>query len=237
MFSIRVGVTGLLLVLLSIAGKLGTNKNSFVPELIVPVEAADGEDYTRVDRLCLPFKGVHLTLVNSLQEHTDTGPAIDQEILQKWNGDLGVSALSRLPKAQRKLPTGYIGDTKTFRSVWQVFMSNVNPPDVDFSADLVVFVRNIQFYNSTSIARVRLKDGVLDVIAIETMSSLPIEDKVGFAMAVVSRKRVTSLRAGDKLLRITTAPKQESQLFRPDLLGARAHSTNGSLTTNARLAI
>jgi hypothetical protein len=236
MFSLRVGVTGFLLVLLSLAGKLVTNEN-FVSELIGPVEAAGGEDFTRVGRPGLQFEGVNITLVNSLQEHAETGPAIDQEILQKWNGDLRVSAVGRLPKAQRKLSTGYIADAKTFGSVWKVFMPNVNPPDVDFAADLVVFVRNTQFYNSTSIASVKLKDGVLDVIAVETMSSLPIEDKVAFAMAVVSRKGVTSLRAGDKVLRIPTAPKQESQLFRTDLPTANAHSTNGSLTTNARLAI
>lgn len=120
--------------------------------------------------------------------------------MHQWNGD-PVSELRRLPKTQRKAPVGYIADTATFKSVWQAFMPGTNVPDVDFAADLVLFARNVQFYDKTSIAAMKLKDGVLDVVAIETRSSLPIEDKV-FAMAVVSRDGVASLKAGDKLLRI-----------------------------------
>jgi hypothetical protein len=148
------------------------------------VENADSEFFTRD---------------SGPQETPATDPARNQPILQQWNGDYLVAALSRLPKTQRKAPVGYIADASTFRSVWKAFMPEASVPNVDFAADLVVFARNVQFYNATSIAAVKLKDGVLDAIVIETMSSRPIEDRVSFAMAVVSRQGVTSLKVNDKL--------------------------------------
>jgi hypothetical protein len=136
----------------------------------------------------------------------DKGSTKDQRILQQWDGDYPVSELRRLPKRQREATVGYIADAATFESVWHAFKPGANAPDVDFAVDLVLFARNAQFYNKTSIAAVKLKDGIVDVVAIETMSSQPIEDEVAFAMVVISREGVTSLKAGDKLLRIPVAP-------------------------------
>jgi hypothetical protein len=74
--------------------------------------------------------------------------------------------------------------------VWQAFKPGEEVPEVDFSKHLVVFSRNVSFYNRTSIAKVTLKDGVADFLAIETLSSMPIEDKAGMAMAVIPRDGV-----------------------------------------------
>jgi hypothetical protein len=52
------------------------------------------------------------------------------------------------------------------------------------------------------------EDVSLDVIAIETMSSLPIRDKVSFAMAEVSREGAISLMTGNKLLPIFAAKRE-----------------------------
>jgi hypothetical protein len=81
-------------------------------------------------------------------------------------------------------------------------MPEVMVPELDFVADFVVFARNVRFYNSTSIAAVKLKDGVLDVTAIETLSSQPIRDMVAFSMAVITRKGAAQLKVGDKVLHI-----------------------------------
>ena len=124
-------------------------------------------------------------------------------ILQKWQGDYPVTEINRLPEGQREARVGYIGDATTFAAVWQAFRSGEPVPQVDFSRDLVVFARNVQFYNRTSIFKVILKDGVAEVLAMETMSALPVEDKVAMALAVVPRVGVEFIQAGVRRIPVT----------------------------------
>ena len=72
-------------------------------------------------------------------------------ILQKWSGDYPVSELRRLPENLRTSPVGYLADAETFADVWQAFKPNDKMPEVDFQTNLVVFTRNVDFYNRTSI--------------------------------------------------------------------------------------
>jgi hypothetical protein len=160
--------------------------------------------YTRVNSF--HFDDVHVTLQDTVRG-TESGSAKNRPILQQWKGDYPVLGLNRLPKGQRNAPVGYIGDIDTFQSVWQAFMPGTISPKVDFAGDLIVFARNVRFYNSTSIASVKDEDGMLEVIAIETMSSLPIQDKVSFAMALISREGAISLKTGNKSLRIFVGGK------------------------------
>ena len=117
-------------------------------------------------------------------------------ILQKWSGDYPVSELRRLPENLRTSPVGYLADAETFADVWQAFKPNEKMPDVDFKRNLVVFTRNVDFYNRTSIGMIKLVDGVLEIVAMETMSALPIEDKAAMAMAVIPRAGVKFIQAG-----------------------------------------
>jgi hypothetical protein len=137
------------------------------------------------------------------------GEPKDLPILQKWSGDYPVGQLKRLPEGQQRSRVGFIGDEATFGSVWQALKPGEKVPEVDFGKDLVVFSRNVVFYNRTSIAKVTLQDGVAEVIAIETMSSLPIEDKVAMALAVIPRAGVKFIQTGDERLPVT---KKESAL-------------------------
>jgi hypothetical protein len=73
-------------------------------------------------------------------------------------------------------------------------------PAVDFEKNLVVFSRNTQFYNRTRIGKTELNDGVLEIVAMETLTSRPIEDKVAMAMAVVPREGIRSVKASDELI-------------------------------------
>ena len=50
--------------------------------------------------------------------------------------------------------------------------------------------------NRTSIFKVELRDGSAEILAMETMSALPIEEKVAMAMAVIPREGVTAIQAG-----------------------------------------
>lgn len=127
----------------------------------------------------------------------DTMSAVPESIplLASWSGDYPLAELGRLPDGQHSSTVGYIGDAQTFNRVWQVFMPAEDLPVVDFRKNIVVFTRNIQFYNRTSIFRVELQEGTAEILAMETMSSMPIDDKVAMAMAVIARDGVLAVKS------------------------------------------
>ena len=137
------------------------------------------------------------------------GDAKDLPILQKWSGDFPVAQIERLPADQRKERVGYIGDPATFAVVWEAFKPGEPPPAVDFAKNLVVFSRNVHFYNRTSIARVTVKDRVVEVMAIETLTSRPVEDKVAMALAVIPREGVKWIRIGNGWILISSPAVSE----------------------------
>ena len=121
-------------------------------------------------------------------------------LVNKWDGEYPVSALKKLPRGQQKTVAGYIGDGSTFADVWKSFRPGEKAPKVDFKKNIVVFTRNVKFYNRKAITKVTLLDGILEVQGIETMTSVPVTDKVALAMAEVPRQGVKTLRAGDKFI-------------------------------------
>ena len=121
----------------------------------------------------------------------------EARILQSWQGDYPVGRLDLLPEKQRQQAVGFIGDAETFRDVWKAFKPGEAVPKIDFQANLVLFARNTHFYNSIRIGKVNVKNGVAEVLAMETMSATPIEDKVGMSMVVVSRKGIESVGTPD----------------------------------------
>jgi hypothetical protein len=122
----------------------------------------------------------------------------DLPIVQVWSGDYPVLKLSRLPKGQRSSRIGCLEDAATFTEVWQDLNPGATTPEVDFSKFLVVFSRNVDFYNRTSIAKITLEEGVAEVLAIATMSAMPIEEKVAMALAVIPREGVEFIQAGNE---------------------------------------
>jgi hypothetical protein len=100
---------------------------------------------------------------------------------------------------------GFIPDSETFASVWEAFEpageeSGEGVPEVNFEANLVVFTRNVQFYNRTNIMKIDLDGGVAEIVAMETMSAIPIEDMVAMALAMVPRTGIESIRSGDQVI-------------------------------------
>lgn len=124
--------------------------------------------------------------------------SVEQEIalLDSWSGDFPVSELGRLPDGQQSRPLGFIGDTETFIPIWRVFMPDKILPAIDFSKNIVVFTRNTLFYNRTSILKITLHDSIAEIIAMETMSAIPIEEKVAMAIAVIPRDGILAIQAG-----------------------------------------
>jgi len=49
---------------------------------------------------------------------------------------------------------------------------------------------------------VNVKSGVAEVMAMETLSALPIEEKVAMSMAVVAREGITAIQAGETIIPI-----------------------------------
>jgi hypothetical protein len=143
---------------------------------------------------------------DALGRHSEPREA---EILQSWQGNFTVAQLKLLREKQREMAVGFINDTKTFEAVWNAFKPREAVPEIDFKTDLVLFVRNTQFYNRISIAKGSVTEGVADLLAMETMSAMPITDKVGMSMVVISRKGIKSIRTPDGLVVISdrTVPR------------------------------
>lgn len=120
------------------------------------------------------------------------------EILQSWQGDYPVTQLQLLPDDQREQGIGFIHEAKTFENVWKAFKPGKDVPEIDFKANIVLFTRNTHFYNRISIGKVTVKNGVAEVLAMETMSAMPIEDKVAMSLVVVPQKGIQAIQAGGK---------------------------------------
>ena len=80
-------------------------------------------------------------------------------IVQNWRGDYPVSLLNKLPEGRRNSRVGYLGDPVQFTEVWQAFKPGEKVPEVEFRNYVVVFSRNVTFYNRIGIAKVLLRDG------------------------------------------------------------------------------
>jgi len=131
-------------------------------------------------------------------------PPAELAIEQSWNGDYPVVELKRLPEGQQQSASGYLGSVAALAPVWAAFKPGEALPAVDFGKQLVVFHRNVNYYNRTRIFKVTLKDGVAEVLAAETMSATPITDKVSMALAVVPRAGVKAIQAGTVRIPVRT---------------------------------
>ena len=135
-------------------------------------------------------------------ETAEQPPAASGEvnILQSWQGDYPVDQLKLLPEGQRKQAVGFIADSETFGGVWKAFKQGEAVPEIDFKANLVLFARNTQFFNRISIGKVNVTNGVAELLAMETMSALPIEDKVAMSMVVVARRGINAIQSGNEII-------------------------------------
>jgi hypothetical protein len=133
-----------------------------------------------------------------------TAPPAELAISQSWSGDYPVAELGRLPAGQQASAVGYLGNAAAFDPVWAVFKPGEPVPAVDFARNVVVFRRNVAFYNHTRIFKVTLREGVGEVLATETMSAIPITDKVAMALAVIPRAGVKTLQAGTARIPVST---------------------------------
>jgi hypothetical protein len=157
----------------------------------------------------------------------DNGPSVvtTVPIINHWNGEYPVGRLDRLPEGQRNTPTGFIDDPEIFRAIWQAFKPKDVPPELDFDHNMVIFVRNVTFFNRTRILKVFLTDGIADIMAVETRSALPIEDQVAMALAEIPKKGVRAVRTGKHLIPVRLDPSNISYRIdgkKVDLINGRS---------------
>ena len=126
----------------------------------------------------------------------------EAKILQSWQGDYPVDKLNLLSEDQSEQAVGFIDAAEIFENVWKAFKPGEAVPNIDFKANMVLFARNTQFYNRIRISKVNVKNGIAEVLAMETMSAAPIEGKVAMSMVVVQRKDIKSIRTTDGLVLI-----------------------------------
>jgi hypothetical protein len=135
-------------------------------------------------------------------------PAADHEpldlpILHKWSGDFPIAHLDRLPEGQTDTSIGYIGRRSVFANVWKAFKPDEPVPEMDFSKNLVLFTRNVTFYNRLSIFKITRKGDTIDIMAMETRSALPLEDHAAMAMAAILRDGIKYIQAGNESIPIS----------------------------------
>jgi hypothetical protein len=120
------------------------------------------------------------------------------KMLEQWGGKFPVADLKALPEGQQTNGIGYIGDAKTFEAVWKALRPGDKVPPVDFTKQMVVFARNVQYLNAIKITQVTRKGDTLSVAAVQTLAAIPIKDHVNISLAVVPREGVRRLDIGTK---------------------------------------
>jgi hypothetical protein len=123
----------------------------------------------------------------------------EAKILESWQGDYPVDQLQLLPEKQRQQIVGFIENAETFAGVWKAFKPGEAIPEIDFKGNLILFARNTHFFNRISIGKVNVTNGVAQVLTMETMSAMPIEDKVAMFLVVVPRSGITAIQTGDEI--------------------------------------
>ena len=126
----------------------------------------------------------------------------EAKILQSWQGDYPTAQLNLLPESQRENAVGFIGNTQTFKAVWNAFKPEEPVPVIDFNANFVIFAKNTQFYNRIRIGKVNVTNDVAEVLAMETMSSMLIEVKVAMSLVVIARQGIIGVQSNDKIIQI-----------------------------------
>lgn len=145
-------------------------------------------------RLIIPLLATLICLTACAPAVGEDSESQDLQIIASWSGEYPITALDQLPDGQQQNRVGYLGDADTFAAAWQNFMPGEAPPTVDFARHIVVFSRNVDFYNRTNIFKVTLASGVVEILAMETLSARPIEAKAAMAMAVVPRAGIEAVR-------------------------------------------
>ena len=132
-----------------------------------------------------------LIITSACATVTDADPGVKDgpvAILGTLSGDLPTAALKKLPEGIQQQSVGYFSSQKQLDAVLPAILAGDRTlPAVDFSSQIVLFTKNTQFYNRLRIGQVLREGETLTVLAMETMSAMPITDKVAISFAIIER--------------------------------------------------
>jgi hypothetical protein len=136
------------------------------------------------------------TATNIIDQPPDNEPFTGEaEILQSWQGDYPVDRLNLLQEDNKEQGVGFLDNYEPFMNIWKAFKPGEDIPKIDFAINLVLYARNTQFFNRIRIGKVNVINGIAELIAMETLSAMPIEDKVAISFVVVPRQGIVAIKA------------------------------------------
>jgi hypothetical protein len=127
----------------------------------------------------------------------------EYKIGKTWNGALPVKSLEFLTEDQRQSPVAYFGDNKTFTAFLESFKfldKKVPPPQVDFSKNVVVLVKNVRDPEPIVGLKARLDEGTLRVTPKKDFEfeGRVVNGQLFASFFVLSRKGIQVITSGKK---------------------------------------
>ena len=132
----------------------------------------------------------------------------EYKVGKTWNGALLFKSLNFFPEDQRQSPIAYLGDNKAFTAFLESFMpfdKKAPAPQVDFSKNVVVVMKNIRRMEQIIGLKARLDEGNLRVMpkkdfdGFDPRNPLRIgKGQVFVSFFILPRKGITTIASGKK---------------------------------------
>jgi hypothetical protein len=140
---------------------------------------------------------IFLCILNAALDTSAAEPK-KMELKQKWQGTFPTARLKLLAKGHQASRVAFIAEGKQWSQVWKAFDAEAKEPKIDFDKNIVVMVKNVRFLNRIFVGNATLDDGTLKVLAGETRTARPINDRVHCAMFVVPRAGIKKISDGGR---------------------------------------
>ena len=137
------------------------------------------------------------------------GKAGDEyKVGKTWNGALPVKSLEFFPEDQRQSPIAYLGDNKAFTAFLESFTpfdKKAPAPQVDFSKNVVVVMKNVRRMEQVIGLKARLDEGTLRVMPKKDFDGFDprnplriVKGQVFVSFFILPRKGITTIASGKK---------------------------------------
>ncbi len=171
------------------------------PNQVKGFQAEPGELYRVISskKLVKDDKVLHLAACRIFSAKGKVGE--EYPVGKVWNGSLPVKSLEHLPEEQRKSPIAYLGDNKSFTAFWKSFTpfdKKALAPQVDFSKNVVVVMKNVRHKEQIIGLKARLDEGTLRVTSKKNFEfeGRKMKDRVFSAFFVLPRKGILTIESG-----------------------------------------
>ncbi len=132
----------------------------------------------------------------------------EYKVGKAWNGALPVKSLEFLPEDQRLSPVAYFGDNKAFTAFLESFIpfdKKAPAPQVDFSKNVVVVMKNVRRMEQIIGLKARLDEGTLRVMPKKDFDGFDprnplriVKGQVFVSFFILPRKGIATIASGKK---------------------------------------